>query len=140
MKRNRAKTLFNKAEKLWKEICYKRDGKQCQVQKHFPYINISHTKVFQVDHCITRRCSWTFFMIENATVVCSACNQAKGFNSKSVSRAIDEIVIKREGQDVFDEMVAIDRSKKPNRDWKSVWYLENIIKILEKQKELYEVL
>jgi len=70
-------------------------------------------------------------MPENGTVVCSACNMAKGFNNKSISRAIDEIVIRREGQDKFDSMVALDRMKKANRDFRKVWYLEEIIEKLE---------
>lgn len=101
------------------------------VELWFPNLRIAHTQIFQVDHCITRKCSWTFFMPENGTVVCSACNMAKGFNNKSISRAIDEIVIRREGQDKFDSMVALDRMKKANRDFRKVWYLEEIIEKLE---------
>ncbi len=71
-------------------------------------------------------------MPENGTVVCSACNGAKAWQLKSISRAIDEIVIRRAGQAKFDEMVALDRSKRANRDFRKVWYLEEIIKGLER--------
>ncbi|KKK59055.1 hypothetical protein LCGC14_3038200, partial [marine sediment metagenome] len=87
-------------------------------------IRITHTNVFQVDHCVTRACKWTFYMPENGTVVCSACNMAKGFNLKSIQRAIDDIVIVREGIEKFDEMVAMDRSKANHTDFNKIWWLE----------------
>ena len=74
-------------------------------------------------------------MPENGCVVCSACNAAKGFNRKSIARAIDEIVISREGQEKFDEMVAIDRQKKANPNFRKIWYLEEVIERLENDKQ-----
>ncbi len=116
--------LHKSCSYLWKEICYDRDGKECMVKKYYPEIKIAHTQVFQVDHCVTRACKWTFYMPENGTVVCSACNMAKGFNLKSVQRAIDDIVVAREGMEKFYEMVALDRSKANCIDFNKIWWLE----------------
>lgn len=131
MPRDKKKTLFNKASKLWKEIAFARDGKECQVKKHFPNLRIMHTEILQVDHCISRNNKNLFFEPANSTVVCSACNMAKGFKNKSVDRAIDEIVINREGGLAFGMMVEVDQSGQPNHLWGKIDWLEQVIKNLE---------
>ncbi len=127
----RLKKLHNRASKLWKGVCYNRDGKRCMVGKYYPSLKIEHTNIFQVDHGITRSCKWTFYMPENGTVICSGCNMAKGFNNKSIGRAVDKIIIMREGQDKFDEMVSLDQCKKGFPHFNHVWWLEEQIRLLE---------
>ena len=134
-KKSPVQKLHDKASALWKEYCYLRDGKRCMVRKHFPGIKIAHTDVYQVDHCITRANKLLFYNTSNGTVVCNSCNRAKGFKNKSIGRAIDEIVKLREGEEAFDDMVAIDRKMSQNHNWNKVWYLEEIIIGLESQVE-----
>ena len=119
--------LHERANKLWKEYAFLRDGKECQVKKRFPHIQIAHTKVLQVDHFITRGNRNLFYDTRNSTVVCGSCNFAKKFKQKSVDRAIDDIVKQREGEDVFNEMVEKDHRNAPNSNWTRIWYLEEII-------------
>ncbi len=126
------KKLKNIAEKLWKEVCFKRDGRECQVKKHFPILEINHSEIFQCDHCFSRSNKWLFFEPSNGTVVCSTCNFLKSRQQKSVARAIDTIVKEREGEKKFNEMLSIDMSKKPNVNFSKVWWLEITI---EKLKE-----
>lgn len=129
------KSLQNKAERLWKEYCYLRDGKRCLVHFYFPHIQIIHTDVYQVDHCITRGNKSTFLEVANGTVVCSACNAAKNFKNKSVDRAINEIVIKREGLDVYNRMVEQDQSCSAFPNWRNRDWLEKQIEILTEMIE-----
>ena len=131
MKLKSINSLKNKAENLWKEVCYRRDGRVCKVRQHFPEIEISHTDVYQVDHCITRGNKLLVYDVRNGTVVCSSCNSAKSNNMKSVMRAIDKIVIAREGREAFDQMVAIDMAKSVNPDYSKRWWLEAEIEKLE---------
>lgn len=125
------KKLQNRAEKLWKAFCYKRDGRECMVKKYFPNIAIEHTDVIQIDHCFTRKNKHLFVDVRNGTCVCSACNMAKAFSNKSVCRAIDEIVKNREGQEAWEEMLAIDQAKMSNNKWNSIPYVESLIKKLQ---------
>lgn len=125
------KSLQKKAESLWKEACLLRDGEACRVKIHFPEIKMSHSDVYQVDHCISRQNKHTFLEVANGTVVCSSCNLAKNMKNKSVDRAINEIVIKREGQDIYNRMVELDQSCGANFNWSKRWWLEEQIKILE---------
>lgn len=123
--------LFLKCEEKWKKIAFKRDGRECQVKKFFPEINIMHTDIFQVDHCFSRSDKNLYFNPRNATIVCSGCNLAKGFKNKSVDRAIDLIVAKREGQEYFDYMLKINQSGKPNPGWGKFWYYEEVLMKME---------
>jgi len=125
------KKLHERASQLWKEIAFLRDGRECQVKKFFPNIPIRHSNILQVDHCITRANKHLFYEPKNATVVCSTCNMLKSVDSKSVGRAIDEIVKKREGEDEFKLMVNIDAGRSANKDFNKVWWLEDVIKKLE---------
>jgi uncharacterized Zn finger protein (UPF0148 family) len=93
------------------------------VQKLYPTIDIYHNGALQIDHCITRGNKHFFFDHRNGTVVCATCNRAKHFKQKSIGRAIDEIVSKREGK-YFDKMVEVDQTMEPNHGWKKVWWLE----------------
>lgn len=126
-----AKKLYNKAYKLWKEYAYARDGKICQVKLFYPFINICHTDIYQVDHVFSRSNKWLFFEPKNSLVICSACNMAKGFHNKSISRAVDEIFIQREGIEEFNRMKILDQSGKPNMAWGQIWYFEQVINELE---------
>lgn len=125
------KKLQKKAEDFWKGCCFKRDGYQCQVQKQFPEINIHHSGVLQVDHCISRKCKHTFLDVCNGTVVCSSCNSAKAWGNKAVALAIDQIVINREGKDVFDRMVEQQNTLGPCLKWRDPAWLEEQVRILE---------
>ena len=126
------KKLEKRAGELWREICFLRDGRMCQVQKDYPNIDIYHAGYLQVDHCITRGNKHFFFDPRNGTIVCGTCNRAKCYKQKSIDRAIDEIVRKREGDEWFDEAVRVDQSMAPNMKWKKIWWLEEIIEGLEK--------
>lgn len=132
-KPKQVRKLYLHAERLWKEICFLRDGRECKVKRYFPNLKISHTDVFQVDHCISRKNKHLFFEPSNGTIVCSACNQAKGFKNKSVDRAIDQIVIDREGLEKFTEMVDLDRGGGPNFNWGKIHWLEYIVEKLEEK-------
>lgn len=124
---------------LWKEIIELRDGKRCMVKVLFPEIAVGHTTIYQADHCFTRANKFLFFDVCNGTMVCSGCNMAKHYDSKSVKRAIDMIVYEREGKEKFDEMLACDMHKSANHDWNKVWWLEevrdNLLKIRDKLME-----
>jgi len=132
-KRNPIKTLKNKAERLWKEVCYLRYGRFCYVKRYYPYIKISHTDVIQIDHCITRGNKYFFLDPNNGTPVCSACNQAKCYGNKSVSRAIDEIVEKR-NPEWYKSAVWLDQAGEPNANFSKKWWLEE--KVVELEEEL----
>lgn len=136
--KSKVKTLQKKAEKLWKEIAILRDGRECQVKKHYPNINIHHSSVFQVDHFISRKNKHLFLDTSNATVVCSSCNQAKKYKLKSVDIAIQEIVKRREGEDIYNRMIECDMTMGPNVNWSKVWWLEEQIDILESIKKEME--
>lgn len=124
------KSLQTKAEKLWKECCYIRDGKRCMVQFYYPQIKAAHSDVYQVDHCITRQNKVTFLEVANGTVVCSTCNMLKNNKNKSIDRAINEIVIKREGLALYNRMVEQDQSCSAFPSWRNRMWLEEQIKIL----------
>ena len=125
------KRLQKKAENLWKEYCLKRDRRVCQVKRFFPGIQIAHTNIMQVDHCFSRTNKHLFVSVKNGTCVCSACNMAKGFGQKSIARAVDSIVIMREGKEAWEAMLKIDQAKSVNNNWKSIPHLEETIKQLE---------
>ena len=98
-------------------------------------IEIKHTRTLQVDHCITRANKHLFYEPKNGTIVCSSCNRAKGFGQKSIHRAIDQIVIEREGLECFNEMVELDQKKTANPNFNKIWWLEEVEKKLLKQLE-----
>jgi len=132
-KRNPVKTKQNKAIKLWKEVCYLRDGRYCHVQRNYPFIKISHTDVIQVDHCITRSNKYFFLDTWNGLPICSACNQAKCFGNKSISRAIDKMVEKR-NPEWFKNAIWLDQTGEPNVNFSKIWWLDE--KIQDLQNEL----
>ena len=130
------KSLKNRAERLWKELAFKKWGRFCYVQKYYPHIKTRHTSTLQIDHCISRRNKYFFLDIRNSLVVCSSCNFAKSVGNKSVSRAIDEIVKKRNPK-WFKDAVWLDMQGEPNVNFSKRWYLEEIITDLENEmKEL----
>ena len=131
-KKSHIKELEDRAAELWKDVCFQRDGRECMVKKYYPEIDLHHAGPLQVDHCITRANKHLFFESRNGTVVCSSCNRAKHFKQKSIGRAIDDIVKKREGK-FFNLMVKIDQRMTPNIGWKKIWWLEEIITQLEKE-------
>ena len=136
MKRNKVKTLQNKAYALWKEVCYKKYGKYCHVQKHASHIRIHHDKIIQVDHCITRANKYFFFDIKNGLPVCQVCNRAKHYKQKSVDRAIERLVKQRDPV-WYENAVWIDQTGEPNINFSKVWWLEEII--LDLKEELEEL-
>ncbi len=71
----------------------------------------------------------------NGTMICSSCNQAKGFNNKSIARAVDEIVERREGKLAFELMVQMDMRKSVNPNWAKRWWLEEQLKGLIRGRE-----
>ena len=135
-KTSEVKKLQNKALKLWKDVCFLRDGGECQVRKEFPFIQIHHTDIIQIDHCISRNNKHFFIDPRNGTTVCSACNYAKKYKLKSIDRAIDYIVKKREGKHIFESMVKLDQSMTTNDNWKNIEWLEYEIKKLEQKRQL----
>lgn len=118
------KSLKKEVLNLWKDVCFLRDGRNCQVQKFYPTLSISHSEVYQVDHCISRSDKNLFFEPSNGTVVCSTCNRLKHFQSKNVHRLIDSIVINREGLERFKEMQEINQHHKPNLYFSKRFWLE----------------
>ena len=124
-KKTKAQLLHAECAELWKQICFERDGHQCQVWKRFGNgIEIKHAGPLQVDHCITRSNKLLFYEPANGTVVCGSCNRAKGFGLKSIGRAIDQIVMEREGIEKFNDMVECDQKKSANPDFNKVGWLE----------------
>ena len=101
-KNKEVKQLMERAEGLMKQVCFARDGKRCMVEKHRPDIEIIHGEVIQADHCISRGVKALYYNPRNLTACCNICNWLKSIDSQGVRRAIDEIVIKREGQEWFD--------------------------------------
>jgi hypothetical protein len=130
-KKRRVAELHKLCSWLFKNICFNRDGRHCQVKKHYPSLNITHSDTFQCDHAITRANKWEFYNPKNGTIVCSNCNLAKHNHLKSVGRAIDAIVLMRETNEVWSEMVKGDMESTPNKDFNSIPYLENQVRILE---------
>ena len=129
------KKLQTLCEKLWKEVCFARDGRRCMVKVHFPELKeIKHSEVYQVDHCVTRDNKFLKFDPRNGTVVCSSCNASKSWNKKSVGRLIDMIVKEREGIEIFDWMVALDNSNLPNLEFTNIDWLEGWVEKLTKMK------
>jgi len=118
------KRLQRECELLWKEIIKLRDGNNCLVRKFFPEIALRHTDVYQADHCFTRANKNLFLNPANGTMVCSACNMAKHYDNKSVKRAVDYIVMEREGDTKWNEMLKMDMSMSANFNWNKLWWLE----------------
>ncbi len=133
--RNR-KTLFNKAQRLWKEYAHKRDGKGCMIAKVYPDLKMTHSNIYQVDHFFPRGDRNLFFETSNATVICSFCNYQKSngsTESTNIFLALREIVLRREGEDKFMEMAETHARREPNRDWMREYYLEKVVADLEKK-------
>lgn len=127
--------LFLKAERLWKEIAFLRDGRGCQVALHFGANGLPHSEIYQVDHFITRNDKNLFFNPQNSTVVCSNCNAAKSWRSGGVEEMIRKIVMDREGGLAVGLMLDIHMSHQPNLNWKSAEWLEvQVIPMLEHYK------
>ena len=144
VKKDYVKGLKNKAERLWKQLGKLLHGNECEVKKNYPELNMTHTPEIQGDHCISRANKYLFFDIRNHSSICSACNEAKGFGSKSISRAVDEIVKKRHPE-WFKDAVWLDQTREANINFSQVWWLEEIVKdleemIIEYKQKLKEVL
>lgn len=131
------KTLQKRGIEMWKAIAFLRDGHECQVKKYYPQIAIAHTEILQIDHCFSRANKNLFFDISNSTVVCSACNMAKGYDMKAIDVAIHEIVRKREGDATYERMKEIAMSRSANINFSKRWWLEEQIEIL---KSVYDSL
>jgi len=130
VKKDYVKALKNKAEELWKKAGKLLHGNECEVKKNFPWINIIHTDIMQGDHCISRANKHFFFATNNHSTVCSACNQAKCFDNKSIARAID-IIVRNRNALWFDNAVTEDQKGEPNYNFSKVWWLEEQMLVLE---------
>lgn len=128
-----ARKLYLKAERLWKEYAFLRDGRECKVRRYFPYIATDHIDILHVDHCISRANKHLFFETANATIICGKCNQLKGYKVKSIDEAVRKIVIDREGLEKYEEMVRLDQTKGPNIHWGKIYWLEEVVKDLEEK-------
>ena len=136
-KNKEVKQLMDRAEDLMKQVCFARDGKRCMVEKNRPDIEIIHGEVIQADHCISRGVKALYYNPRNLTACCNMCNWLKSIDSQGVRRAIDEIVIKREGQDWFDEAKKIAQSHVPFPHWKKVYWLQETVAALEMELSKY---
>jgi hypothetical protein len=130
--------LFLKAERLWKQAAFLRDGRECQVAKLFPQINTTHSQILQIDHCITRMDKNFFFDIRNATVVCSNCNMHKKNRFRGIDWAIQKIVMDRESAEVFGMMMELHQSGTPNYNFTKIWWIEKVIADLEDYIDNYK--
>ncbi len=130
------KSLQRKAEDLWREVCHKRDGAGCSVQKGFPHLNLTHSNQTQVDHFFPRGDKNLFFSVSNGTVICSICNYLKSNGSSQstlINMAVQEIVMKREGEEKFAHMKELNNRRPPNREWGRIDYLTGVIGDLQKK-------
>ena len=130
MPRTKVKKLQLKSEELWKQICFKRDGRECQVRKFFPSLRITHSDVLQVDHAFSRRHKVLFTDISNGTVVCRNCNMNKRYND-TIRFSIYDIVKKREGEDIFERMREQVSAMAVFKNWGRIGWLETNVAILE---------
>lgn len=137
MKKTKAKKLQTKCENLWKEIALLRDGRGCQVKKHFPQINTTHSEVMQVDHCFSRSFKRLFTDTSNSTVICRNCNLNKNYN-EAIRMAIYDIVLKREGSDIFNRMREQVEMGTPFIEWRHISWLETQVEILTTIRNLYK--
>lgn len=124
------KGLQRKAEELWKKAGKLLHGNECEVKKAYPQANILHTNVIQGDHCIIRGNKYFFLDVRNHSSICSACNKAKGFGNRSISRAVDDIVEKRHPA-WFRDAVWLDQTKEANPSWRNPIWLEEKIQDLQ---------
>lgn len=121
------RALQRKAERIWKEICLRRDGRECQIKKRFPEVKTKHSKVFQVDHCFWRFDKNLFLEPSNGTVICSSCNLQKSFGHRAIDKLVDTIVQEREGLDKYNEMLIKATTWEPNPDWTNrEWLIKKI--------------
>ena len=130
MKKPTIKSLQNKAENLWKEVCLLRDGRECQIKKHYSYVKINHSNIIQVDHCFERSNKYLFLEPANGTPLCSVCNMLKSYKKRGVDRLVDLIVRKREGDEKYKKMLEIAISGGSNLDWDNRGWLEKRIEEL----------
>lgn len=115
---------FLKAERIWKEIAFTRDGRFCQVLRYYDHAGLQHSQIYQVDHCFPRGDHNLFFHPKNGTVVCSTCNASKSWKTGAVEERIREIVRGREGGMEFGLMLEMHLSHQPNLNWKDPEWLE----------------
>ena len=139
MKKKKAKSTIKRlqaeVEQCWKDYVYARDGNKCMVAFENPEIPLKHDNIMQADHCFSRNDKNLFVDPRNGTCVCRCCNMAKGFGQRSVARLIDDIVIRREGFEAFEEMKAINLKLSGSEKWRNASWLESQIAYLRKLKE-----
>jgi len=141
------KSLQNKAEKLWKEVCFLAQGRGCSVKRSYPEYGLKHDNVLQVDHCFSRNNKFLFLEPANGTVVCEVCNWHKSHCQFGVEKLIDQIVLRREGYNKFHDMLRVAVTGGPNKNWSKRWWLiEKIaeltsmkVELLNKPKESGEI-
>jgi len=135
-KKTKNKVLQAECLKLAIEICKARDKGICQLHKYYKNIRLEHAGYMQADHGISRACKKYFVDPRNLTWVCGSANRAKHFKLCSVDEAIRQIVIDREGQEFWDEMVQWNQSEHVFKEWGQVWWLEEQKEKLEKELNL----
>lgn len=133
-KRDPIKTLKNKCESLWKEVCRLRDGEECQARHFYPH---ACTPVLQVDHCFSRMNSKIFFDIRNGTTLCKGFHTMKSYRVNGAEKAVDEFVKNREGLTWWEEATKIVRSKTPYK-WNIIELEQLLISLQEKRADLLQ--
>lgn len=102
---NSFKALKTKYWKKYREHILIRDKFTCQVCKKGPY----ESKFLDVDHCFSRSHQILHFDERNLTTLCKACHYAKTYCKADGRQKVDDAVIMREGQEVFDKLRLLSR-------------------------------
>ena len=131
-KRDPIKTLKNRCEKLWKEVCRLRDDNECQARYFYgPHVCDG---IIQVDHAFSRTNSKLFFDIRNGTTLCRSFHCMKTNKNMGAEKAVDDFVKNREGSEWWDEATKIVRSKSPYK-WNIIELEQLEISLKEKRAE-----
>lgn len=96
------KQLKAKYEHPMRDLIIERDGHRCQIAGKY---HICEGRLVADHRPVSRSHNRYFFDPGNLTCVCSSANFLAQ-NNAAVSTAICEVVIKREGQEYYDNMVA----------------------------------
>lgn len=133
---SKVKALQDRCERLWKDVCLERDGKECMVKKHFPNALLNHTSIIQVDHCFSRSCKHLFLHPANGTPICSGCNHPYNQKARVLIRRIVRI---REGEVSYEHMEKVYTSMSANENFSKVWWLEDSEKSLVALLKYYKL-
>lgn len=109
--------LQDKAEKLWKEYCKKRDGK-CRL--------CGGNEVLQVHHIFSRTKKRLFLDIDNGITLCSRCHSGVTWDD-SYKEKVRRLINKDTYERLFEQSCITGSFL----EWKKFDWLEGQIKILE---------